>query len=470
MDGIVTSVLNSVLSQYVKKFNKDEVDLSVWKGEAKLTNVELKPEALDFLNLPIAIRVGFVGKIFLQVDWKHLNSKPARIELHDLRIVCGPKSKFEMTPEMEKEQEESEQKTKTNLLDTWENLSLIPQEDTTVKPDAGYTARMIEKVIDNIHVIVKKVHIRYEDNVKKRDFSFGIAMQSLTAITTNESWEPVFLAQSKQFVRKFVSMEGFCVYLNTKSIISDKKFLSEYFAFKSSFGGDIFDGEESRQYIVKPTGLQLKVKMNKDIEKKEDEFKYPQIEIVGKMSEISLNLGQDQYTDLMSIVSNITIASSYGKYLSYKPKETSVEKSPKKYWKWAIGCVVRDEEAKRNLSWRKFAKFGVDRNKYIKLYLKRLNCEWEKIMQKPEIEQLEIIEKKYDYNDILYFRKCAVAQLRVESNNKPVILRSKMPKESSSVFSGWFGKKKKKKKNNNKPIVKLTSYQKNYLYFQIGAG
>ena len=236
MEGIVTSVLNSVLSQYVKKFNKDEVDLSVWKGEAKLRNVELKPDALDFLSLPIAIRVGYAGKIFLQVDWKHLNSKPARIELEDIRIICGPQSKFEMTPEMEKEQRESEQSVKIKSLESWETLTLVPQEDTTQKPDAGYTTRMMEKVIDNIHVVVKNVHVRYEDNVKSRNFAFGIAIGSLTAITTNKHWEPEFLAQSGQYVHKRVTMDNFSVYLNTKSVISDDDFMNRYFRFQPAFG------------------------------------------------------------------------------------------------------------------------------------------------------------------------------------------------------------------------------------------
>ena len=236
MDGIVTSVLNTVLSKYVKKFNKDEVDLSVWRGEAKLTNVELKPDALDFLNLPIAIRVGYAGKIFLQVDWKHLNSQPAKIELDDLRIVCGPRSKFEMTEAMEKEQEASDENAKKQLLDTWENLTLVPQEDTKKKPDAGYTARMIEKVIDNIHVKVKRVHVRYEDNVKNRNFAFGIAIGELTAVTTNDKWQEEFVAQSGQFVRKFVKMSNFSVYLNTKSVISDADYLSQYFGFNPNLG------------------------------------------------------------------------------------------------------------------------------------------------------------------------------------------------------------------------------------------
>ena len=42
---------------------------------------------------------------------------------------------------------------------------------------------MIEKVIDNIHVKVKRVHVRYEDNVKK-EILHGIAIGELTAITT----------------------------------------------------------------------------------------------------------------------------------------------------------------------------------------------------------------------------------------------------------------------------------------------
>ena len=122
---------------------------------------------------------------------------------------------------------------KKQLLETWETLTLEPQQDTATKPDAGYTARMLEKVIDNIHVVVKKVHIRYEDNVKKRNFSFGISIGSLTAITTNDKWETEFLAQSKQFVRKRVTMDNFCVYLNTKAVISDEQYLSDYFGFNS---------------------------------------------------------------------------------------------------------------------------------------------------------------------------------------------------------------------------------------------
>lgn len=239
VEAVVTSVLNSVLKQYVKEFNKHSIDLSLWKGEANISKVELKPSALDFLNLPISIKVGYVGSIKLLVDWKRLNSQPAKIELDDIRVVIGPRSNFEMTPEMENEALKQTKLTKKNILDSWEAISLVPQDDSGQaknKPDASYTQRLIEKVIDNIHIKVTNVHIRYEDKVKKRNFCLGISIKSLNAITTNSNYIPEFQNQTSQFVYKIASLNQFSVYLNTKSVISDDEFMQKFFDFNYKQG------------------------------------------------------------------------------------------------------------------------------------------------------------------------------------------------------------------------------------------
>ena len=106
------------------------------------------------------------------------------------------------------------------------------------------------------------------------------------------------------------------------------------------------------------------------------------------MENISINLGEDQYNDLITIISNISIAGVYGKYLSYKPQNTTIEESPKKYWKWAIGCVQRDIKKRERLNWRKFIKFGKDRTKYVKLYVRKLNAFWLPQLNKQELEGL----------------------------------------------------------------------------------
>ena len=376
VESVVTSVLNSVLKQYIKEFDKHSIDLSLWKGQALISKVELKPNALDFLNLPISIKLGYVGSIKLYVDWKRLNSVPAKIELNDIRIVIGPRSNFEMTKDMENELNKQKKLTKKSILDSWEAVTLIPQNDsvkTKNKPDSSYTQRLIEKIIDNIHININNIHIRYEDNVKNRNFSFGISIKSLNAVTTNANYQEEFQNQTNQYVYKIANLHGFSIYLNTKSVISDDKFMLKYFDFKN-IDNKIFDGYESRQYIIEPCGLELKIIMNKNVKK--DEYRIPQIDIKGQMKNLSFQLGQDQFTDLLAILSNISIATSYGEYLSYKPKNITIEEAPKKYWKWAINCVKRDEKRKRSISWRKLVNFQKDRDTYIGLYIRKLNATW----------------------------------------------------------------------------------------------
>jgi len=38
-------------------------------GEVSLENVQVRAQALDFLQLPIEIKAGFVGKIKIKVSW-----------------------------------------------------------------------------------------------------------------------------------------------------------------------------------------------------------------------------------------------------------------------------------------------------------------------------------------------------------------------------------------------------------------
>ena len=76
---------------------------------------------------------------------------------------------------------------------------------------------------------------------------------------------------------------------------------------------------------------------------------------------------------------------------------------------------------------------------------------------------MESIEDQYASNDLLYFRKCAVAQMRKQLNNKAVILRTNMPKDSN-IFSSWFGSKKS---NDIKPNS-ITKKELTNLFMKVG--
>ena len=72
-----------------------------------MENLQLKAEALDFLELPIKVMrgrayfhtrdslvkyhaIGFVGKLRLQVPWSRLKSEPVILMLEDVFLIAGP--------------------------------------------------------------------------------------------------------------------------------------------------------------------------------------------------------------------------------------------------------------------------------------------------------------------------------------------------------------------------------------------
>ena len=61
----------------------------------------MKPSALDFLHLPVVVKSGSVDTLHIEADWRHLGSKPVKVELSGLYIVAVPSSK----PKIDSEQE-----------------------------------------------------------------------------------------------------------------------------------------------------------------------------------------------------------------------------------------------------------------------------------------------------------------------------------------------------------------------------
>ena len=59
--------LNKYLGAYVYGVDAQSLKVSVFKGDVVLENLQLKPEALADLNLPVVVRSGLVGSLKLKV-------------------------------------------------------------------------------------------------------------------------------------------------------------------------------------------------------------------------------------------------------------------------------------------------------------------------------------------------------------------------------------------------------------------
>ena len=62
---------------------------------------------------------------------------------------------------------------------------------------------LTSKVVDNIQVSIKNIHVRYEDSMNFQEpLSLGLTMEKLDIETTNEKWEPEFIDRTHQENKK----------------------------------------------------------------------------------------------------------------------------------------------------------------------------------------------------------------------------------------------------------------------------
>lgn len=104
-EDIVSSLLSKYLGDYLEGLSKKDLKISLWKGDVELTNLKVKTEALDFLNLPIQVKEGFVGTLTLKIPWKNLGSQPTLVYMDDVYVLACPKSELTYDEEAEKEKE-----------------------------------------------------------------------------------------------------------------------------------------------------------------------------------------------------------------------------------------------------------------------------------------------------------------------------------------------------------------------------
>ena len=69
LEGQVAYYLNRYLGKYVHGLDPQSLKISVFKGDVQLHNLQLKPEALADLNLPIRVKSGLLGSLTLKVSY-----------------------------------------------------------------------------------------------------------------------------------------------------------------------------------------------------------------------------------------------------------------------------------------------------------------------------------------------------------------------------------------------------------------
>ncbi|KAJ0400313.1 hypothetical protein P43SY_002061 [Pythium insidiosum] len=182
-ETLVTGVLTNVLGSYIdpRCFSPDKINVEVWSGYVVLRDLELKPEALAAQPAVQLVR-GVVGSIELKIPWNRLQSESVVLTIDDVYLLARVEADIEGVL-MEMDEFTIKKQLLEQLYQDAQRQEAADRENpASNKSDDGFTARLVNKIIDNIELHIRRVHLRLEDHTTgDHPFAIGLTIESAHA-------------------------------------------------------------------------------------------------------------------------------------------------------------------------------------------------------------------------------------------------------------------------------------------------
>jgi vacuolar protein sorting-associated protein 13A/C len=349
----------------------NQVNYGIGQGQLTLRNLRMKKGALDKFRLPVDVLEGHLGKFTLSLHWMNLGNQPVEILIEDIYLLVVPSPQSNVDPE---EEERRAQASKAERLQNAELLHMSGQAEISVTNNSqqpqGLWASLTAKIINNLQVTVKNIHVRYEDkmSVPGHPFAAGITLAGFTAISVNDKWQPAFIESTAGAIHKLANLQSLAVYFNTDSqsmaglppAAAIKKF-SELISQENHI--------PSHQFILKPVSGEGRVIMNDKSDKDT-----PRLDVQLLFDQIGVALDDNQYRDAISLVDMYHVYMRQHQYRKLRPSDEELkENRPKALIKFAGRAILNSvHDRRRKWTWAYFAERRDDRNAYVELFHKKL--------------------------------------------------------------------------------------------------
>ena len=458
-ERICAHYLRTYLGWLVKGIDQEKLNISIWGGDVVLTDLELQDSALDFLELPVQVKRGYLKKLRLSIPWTSVGSSPSIVELDGLYCVAYPSDQFEYD-----EDEALKQKLAAKVAKLAELNAAETKAATTSGGGGGYMAGMITKIVQNLQLVITNVHIRMEDRSSdpRHPFALGLVIKEVRLESDREaanSTEPDGL------IRKSFVIKGFGVYLDS-DLHDDECFvrvgpshhatvlqremqdlgLAQYDDDYESTGAS----SAPKQFLLTPLTVHIRVAVDDQMVGGSGaescaalyaDGELPAVmDVAIKVSTLGLTLGKSQYRDLLNCISFLSNYSTISRNRQYRPKVT-VSASPSAWWKYAYNATVMDlREKKKQAQWDNVLRTVKDRSRYIALQ-KRKHAKYAEISSQIPLQsdsagllELSALENMFDIEEIVNMRKRADVEVTEE-------IREYEATQGTSARndpSGWF--------------------------------
>ncbi|ATY65465.1 vacuolar sorting-associated vps13 [Cordyceps militaris] len=464
LEGLVAGLLNRFLGMYVKNFDPTQLKVGIWSGDVKLRNLELRREALDQLKLPINVVRGHLGELTLVIPWSNIRGAPVKVFIEDVYLLASPKEEAEYD---EDEEESRRQRVKMEKLDSAELLKERNREGMSAEEqqkNQSFTQSLVTKIVDNLQVTVKNIHVRYEDSISTpgHPFALGLTLEEFSAVSTDGQWKPTFIQDSSHVTHKLATLGALAVYWNTDtSLYADQDLdnipRDEVLAKFRKMIGKAEAVHGNHQYILRPVNGQAKIELDKSGDALVPKFKANLL-----FEEIGLVLDDDQYRDALMMVDLFHYFIRHQEYKSLKPKGVTVKEDPRAWFQFAGNSVLgKIHERNRKWSWDFFRERRDDRIRYIELFKKKKQ---QQPLTPEENEDMSKLEWKLDYEDLRFWRSLARNQLKKED---AAALKKPQQQEQTGWLAWMWGSKPEGNIQENEENTQMTEEQRKELYDMI---
>jgi len=196
-ERFLEKVLLNVLGPYIEGIDRNNFKLGLWKGSVSISQVALKPEILELLDLPLKMNYSSIGNLSISIPWKSLGSKPIEVLIEDIHLILQPIDKDSWKSIDFRTVNQKLRMMNTFIQNYTAKMAQKEKEKNktgdNLPEDQSLVARLTEKAIDNIQITIRNIHFRFEDPLPKRQFAWGITLDEILLHTTNDNWEFEFI-------------------------------------------------------------------------------------------------------------------------------------------------------------------------------------------------------------------------------------------------------------------------------------
>ncbi|KAE8902548.1 hypothetical protein PF003_g13533 [Phytophthora fragariae] len=383
-ETLVTGLLTSALGSYIepKCFSSDKINVAVWSGYVVLTELEVKPEVVAELPAVRLVR-GLVGSIELKIPWNRLQSDSVVATVDDVYLLLRTEEDIDAVM-----RQMDEFTLKKKLLEELYAQAKRQEQETAdaAATEGGFAARLVNKIIDNLELHIRRIHIRIEDhNSGDHPFAMGLTIESVHVQSTNSNWQPSYVDTAKNNeprIFKIVELNHLSVYCNPDCELQrDRQVDFETCSaeeFSSAFSRAIpkrfddrhyhhmqlYPSQQQHHFLLKPIDASARLIVNRDV----FDANVPKFEVDMNVSEVAFRLEESQYCDMLYLASALQIPDHYTKYQRHRKfrPQAAVFDDPAEWWRYAITAVLKDQQAKKQQwTWGFMKDRREDRKQYV---------------------------------------------------------------------------------------------------------